>query len=213
MQRREFSFSMLGAGALAVAGGTWSQAALAQGGFKEGSDFRRLPRPVAVDAPAGQVEVLEFFSYGCIHCFNLEPQVKTWLKQKPAHVTFRRVPVHFNAAFEPLQRLYFALEGMNLLDSLHDKAFQAIHVDRVRFNNADSVADWVAKQGVDRQAFLGMYNSFGMAGKLKRVMQLQEAYEVEGTPAMTVAGRYYVPGQAERTLAIVNALVAEARKG
>ena len=212
MQRREFSLSLLGAGALAGAAG-WPVLAQAQGGFKEGSDFRRLSRPVAVDVPAGQVEVLEFFSYGCIHCFNLEPAIKTWLKQKPAQVSFRRVPVHFNAAFEPLQRLYYALEGLNLLDSLHDKAFQAIHVDRVRFNNADAVAEWAVKQGVDRQAFLGMYNSFGMAGKLKRALQLQEAYEVEGTPAMAVAGRYYVPGQADRTLTILNALIAEARKG
>jgi protein dithiol oxidoreductase (disulfide-forming) len=211
MHRRDFALSLMGAGALSLAASPL--AALAQAGLKEGSDFRRLPQAVAVDVPAGQVEVLEFFSYGCIHCYNLEPALKAWLKQKPAHVVFKRVPVHFNAAFEPLQRLYYALEGMNLLDTLHEKAFQAIHVDRMRLNNADAVADWAAKQGVDRQAFLGMYNAFSMAGKLKRALQLQQAYDVEGTPAMAVAGRYYVPGQADRTLNVLNTLIAEARKG
>jgi len=205
MQRRAFHQTLLAAsGLLAIP-------ALAQSGLKEGKDFVRLKQPVPVDVPAGQVEVLEFFSYGCIHCFNFEPLVKTWLKQKPAHVVFRRVPVFS----EPLQRAYYALEAMGQLEAAHDKLFALFFNDQVRpvGNKPEAVADWAAKAGVDRARFLEAYQSFGVAGKVRRASQLADLYQVEGTPAVGVAGRFLVPGQAERTLPIVNALIAEARKG
>jgi protein dithiol oxidoreductase (disulfide-forming) len=205
MQRRAFHQTLLAAsGLLAIP-------ALAQSGLKEGKDFVRLKQPVPVDVPAGQVEVLEFFSYGCIHCFNFEPLVKAWLKQKPAHVVFRRVPVFS----EPLQRAYYALEAMGQLEAVHDKLFALFFNDQVRpaGNKPEAVADWAAKAGVDRARFLEAYQSFGVAGKVRRATQLADLYQVEGTPAVGVAGRFLVPGQAERTLPVVNALIAEARKG
>ena len=205
MQRRAFHQTLLAAsGLLAIP-------ALAQSGLKEGKDFVRLKQPVPVDVPAGQVEVLEFFSYGCIHCLNFEPLVKAWLKQKPAHVVFRRVPVFS----EPLQRAYYALEAMGQLEAVHDKLFALFFNDQVRpaGNKPEAVADWAAKAGVDRARFLEAYQSFGVAGKVRRATQLADLYQVEGTPAVGVAGRFLVPGQAERTLPVVNALIAEARKG
>lgn len=212
MQRREFSRALAGAGALAVAG--WSGMAWAQiGGFKDGSDYRRLARPVPVDAAAGQIEVLEFFSYSCVHCYRFEPVMKDWMKTLPSNVVVKRTPVGFNAAFEPLQRFYYALEAMGKLDALHDKVFKAIHEGGERLTKLDSIADWVAKQGVDKTQFTQTFNSFGVSGKVKRATQLQEAYEVEGTPALGIAGRFYVPGQAARTVQIANALIAESRKG
>ncbi len=209
MQRRVFHH-MLAGGALAGTG-LLAMPALAQSGLKEGKDFLRLKQPVPVDAPAGQVEVLEFFSYGCIHCFNFEPMVKAWLKQKPANVAFRRVPVFA----EPLQRAYYALEAIGQLEAAHDKLFALFFTEQVRpaGNKPEAVADWAAKAGVDRAKFLEAYQSFGVAGKVRRASQLADLYQVEGTPAVGVAGRFLVPGQAERTLPIVNALIAEARKG
>lgn len=210
MQRRVFNHSLLTGTALAATG-LLSLPAQAQSGFKEGKDYQRLKQPVAVDAAAGQVEVLEFFSYGCIHCFQFEPQVKAWLQQKPAHVSFKRVPVFS----DPLQRVYYALEAMGQLEAAHDKLFALFFTDSVRpaGNKPEAMADWVAKAGVDRVKFLAAYQSFGVAGKVKRASQLADLYQVEGTPAVGIAGRFLVPGQAERTLPIVNALIAEARKG
>ena len=210
MQRRVFNHSLLAGSALAATG--WLiLPAQAQSGFKEGKDYQRLKQPVAVDAAAGQVEVLEFFSYGCIHCFQFEPLVKAWLQQKPAHVSFKRVPVFS----EPLQRVYYALEAMGQLEAAHDKLFALFFTDSVRpvGNKPEAMADWVAKAGVDRAKFLALYQASGVAGKVKRASQLADLYQVEGTPAVGIAGRFLVPGQGERTLPIVNALIAEARKG
>ncbi|NIC43282.1 thiol:disulfide interchange protein DsbA/DsbL [Aquabacterium sp. A08] len=214
MQRRDFSRAVLGATAAGTLGAWLPTAAWAQGsGLREGSDYRRLARPAPVDAPAGKVEVIEFFAYTCVHCYNFEPAFKDWMKTVPGHVVARRSPVGFNASFEPLQRLYFTLEALGQLDALHDRVFKAIHQDRVRLNNADAIIAWAAAQGLNQAQFTQTFNSFGVAGKVKRANQLQDAYEVEATPSLGIAGRYYVPGQAARTLTVANALIQEARKG
>ena len=216
MQRRDFSRSLVAAGttAMAAAGGlVLATPALAQRiGPKEGTDFMRLARPAPVDSPASQVEVLEFFAYSCIHCFNFEPVFEEWIQKKPAHVTVRRVPVGFSAQFVPMQRLYFSLESMNLVGKLHAKVFDAIHVERQPLTTPPAIIDWVAKQGVDRAKFTEVFNSEPTGKKAERAVLLQEAYGVEGTPSLGIAGRYYLPGQGPRTLAVANALIADLRK-
>lgn len=213
MQRRDFSRSLLVTTAMTAVGlGTVTLHAQ-PAGLKEGSDFIRLKRTAPVDSPAGQIEVVEFFAYSCVHCYNFEPLLKDWMRQKPANVVIKRVPVGFNPAFEPMQRLYYTLEAMNLVETLHDKVFQAIHVDRQRLQTAEAITAWIAKQGVDQAKFTAAFNSFGVTGKVRRATQLQDAYEVEATPSLGVAGRYYVPGQAARTILVANTLIADLRKG
>lgn len=215
MQRRDFSRSLLAAGttALAATGGLTLTPALAQRvAPKEGTDFIRLSRPAPVESPASQVEVVEFFAYSCIHCFNFEPAFDEWLKKKPANVNVRRMPVAFSPAFVPMQRLYFTLESMKLVDRLHTKVFQAIHEDRQQLTTQPVITAWIEKQGgVDMARFNEFYN--GAAGALAaKATQLQEAYKVEGTPSLGVAGRYYVNGQGSRTLVVADALIAEAAR-
>jgi len=212
MQRRSFSGALLGSATLASIGSAWPVLAQTQA-LREGTDYRRLSTPAPVDAPAGKIEVVEFFAYTCIHCFNFEPLLSSWMKTVPSHVSVRRVPVRFNASFEPLQKLYYTLETLGLLDRLHDKAFEAIHKERQRLNSADAIVQWAVGQGVDKAQFNQVFNSFAIAGKANRAAQLQDAYAVEGTPALGVAGRFYVPGQGPRTLTIANALIEQARKG
>ncbi len=111
-----------------------------------------------------------------------------------------------------MQKLYYALEAMDLVDKLHEKVFSAIHVEKLRLTTAEAITDWVGKQGVDKAKFAAVYNSFAVAGKSNRAVQLQDAYRVEGTPALGVAGRFYVPGQGPRSIVVAEALIAEVRK-
>ncbi len=213
MQRRAFTRTLATVGAVSAASlGGWPLLAQAQPALKEGSDYMRLDKPAPVDAPAGQIEVLEFFAYTCSHCFNFEPLLKDWAKQKPANVVLRRMPVGFNASMEPLQRLYFALEVLGKLDTLHDKVFQSIHVERQRLVSPESMVDWAVKQGLDKAKFTEAFTSFGVVNKAKRATQLQNAYQVEATPSLGIAGRFLVPGQGARTLVVANALIAQAPK-
>ncbi|MFP8835026.1 thiol:disulfide interchange protein DsbA/DsbL [Hydrogenophaga sp. XSHU_21] len=206
MQRREFTLSLLAAGT--------AMPALAQRvAPKEGVEYRRLPKPVPVEAPAGKVEVVEFFAYSCVHCFNFEPLLEEWDRRKPADVVLRRIPVAFSPAFESMQRFYFALEAMGQVERLHTKVFQAIHTERLPLTTPGPITDWVVRQGVDRAKFLEVFNSGATGTKAQRAAALQDAYMVEGTPALGVAGRFIVPGQGPNTLVVANALIGEARKG
>ena len=215
MKRREFSLAASAAAAGTLTLGTsssWAQAAAP----KEGKDYIKLAKPASVGAPAGKVEVIEFFWYSCPHCNVFEPQFEAWAKSQPADVVVRRVPVAFNASFLPQQKLYFTLEGMNMLPQLHAKVFRAIHVERNGLKNDDAIFEWIGKQGVDVAKFKEVYNSFTVANQSRKAAQLQNEYDVEGVPAMGVAGRYYTDGtkagNMDNVLRVVNALIASSRK-
>jgi protein dithiol oxidoreductase (disulfide-forming) len=210
MQRRVFTQAL--ATSAVAAPLLWPQLASAQAALREGSDYRRLGRLAPVEAPAGKIEVVEFFSYTCVHCYNFVPVFNSWKQTVAADVVVKRSPVGFNAAFEPLQRLFYTLEAMGKLDSHHGLVFKAIHEDRQRLNNLDAMAQWAARNGLNRTQFEQTFNSFGVAGKTRRATQLQDAYEVEGTPSLGIAGQFYVPGQAARTVQIANALIQQTRQ-
>ena len=216
MQRREFTQAVLMAGT-ASTGLLGASHAQAQATFKEGSDYLKLSRPAPVDAPADKVEVIEFFWYSCPHCNAFEPAFDAWAKRQPAHVVVKRAPVAFQDSFVPQQRLYYALEAMGKVEELHRKVFHAIHTERQRLATQDQIADWVAKQGVDRAKFLEAYNAFGVAGKARRATQLQDAYQVDGVPSLGIAGKYFTSGSLAQTLPrsllVADHLIAQSRKG
>ncbi|MDP2679906.1 MAG: thiol:disulfide interchange protein DsbA/DsbL [Rhodoferax sp.] len=181
-----------------------------------GTDFMTLDRPAPVETPAGKIELLEFFWYSCPHCHAFEPVLSAWVQQLPKDVVFKRVPVNFRDGFEPQQRLFYALEALNLLDTLHTRVFAAIHVEKQNLSQAAAITDWVVKQGVDRARFVEQFNSFSVSAKAKRAKQLQEAYKVDGVPALGIAGRYYTDGalaqSMNRVLQVTDYLIDQIRR-
>lgn len=215
MQRRAFTLTATSA----IAASTLSLPVLAQGQPKEGKDYVKLGKPVSSDAPAGKVEVIEFFWYNCNHCNAFEPTFDAWAKAAEAkNISVRRVPVAFNASFAAQQKLYYTLEGMGKLGEIHARVFRAIHVEKQNLSKEDAILAWMAKQpGIDMAKFKEMYNSFNVASQVRRASQLQEAYGVEGVPSMGVAGRFYtdgtMAGSLTAVLQVVEHLVGVARKG
>ncbi len=216
MQRREFSQAAL------VAASATTLAALplgvqAQGKPPaEGKDYLLLSKPAPTEAPAGQIEVVEFFWYSCPHCNEFEPQLEAWAAKVPKDVSLRRVPVSFRPDFEPQQRLYYVLEAMDKLAALHKKVFYAIHVEKQTLNTADLVSAWAQKQGIDKAKFTELYNSFPVNMKTRKATQLQEAFMVDGVPALGVDGRYYTSGSLAgtmvRALTVTDHVLTLARK-
>lgn len=211
MKRRFFSTALVSATAWLSTSAAWAQATV----FKSGKDFLTLDRPVATEAGTGKVEVIEFFWYSCPHCNAFEPAFAQWVKNAPKDVVVRRIPVSFRDDFAPQQRLFFTLEAMNLLDTLHAKVFAAVHVEKLPLNSDASVLAWAEKQPLDKTKFNEIYKSFGVASKLKRAVQLQNDFKVEGVPSLGVAGRYYVDGSLagsmEQALKVTEALIAQSR--
>jgi thiol:disulfide interchange protein DsbA len=215
MQRREFSQAALAA-ASATTLAALPLSVQAQGKPPaEGKDYLLLSKPAPSEAPAGQIEVVEFFWYSCPHCNEFEPQLEAWAAKAPKDVSLRRVPVSFRPDFEPQQRLYYVLEALGKVAALHKKVFYAIHVEKQTLNTADLVTAWAQKQGIDKAKFTELYNSFPVNMKARKATQLQEAFIVDGVPALGVDGRYYtsgsLAGNMARALTVTDHLLTLAR--
>lgn len=176
--------------------------------YEEGKSYIRLPKPIPTSVQPGQIEVLEFFAYSCIHCFRLEPALHAWIPKQPQQVVVKRVPVQFSPAFEPMAKVYYSLEALGWLEPLHQRFFNALHVDKLRLHEEAAIFAWMAEQKVDMVAFKKMYASFGVAGKTKQAAQLSNSYLIEGTPALGINGQFTVPGQGDKTLDIADSLIA-----
>jgi thiol:disulfide interchange protein DsbA len=215
MKRRQFSASLLG-WACAAGGASTALPALAQANAPvEGTHFVRLSTPVATAAP-GKIEVIEFFWYGCPHCNAFEPALDTWSKALPGDVAFRRVPAAFSDAWVPHQRIFYALESMNLVESMHRRVFYAIHVQRMRLDKPADIVAFMAAHGVDGAQFAQAYDSFSVQTKVRQATQLVNAYKIDGVPAIGINGRFYTSGALassnERSLAVADYLIGRVRK-
>ena len=180
----------------------------------EGHEYARLKNPQPV-ATGSKVEVLEFFWYRCPHCFQLEPGLNTWLKTLPRDAQVRRVPAVFRDDWMPGAKLYYTLEQMKLLDRLHPKVFDAYHVENINLNDPAVLGGWIAKQGVDRKKFEGIYTSFSTQSKATQGAQLATAYAISGVPAFIIDGKYTtsvsMAGSQARLFEVLDQLIVKAR--
>ncbi|MDM4766992.1 thiol:disulfide interchange protein DsbA/DsbL [Pelomonas sp. SE-A7] len=215
MKRRDFS--ALGLAALA------GSSAWAQGGPVEGKHYKRLGNPVPTTP--GKIEVIEFFWYGCPHCYALEPMLREWVKQLPADVAFRRIHVGFRPNIKPHQKLFLTLEALGKSEELQGRVFEAFHRERVDVEEDKDMLALAVRLGVDQAKFAAMYNSFAINGKMATSNKLSEAYNIDGVPALGIAGRFWTSpsmvgaaGMSEqdmgmRALQVTNALIQGVRNG
>jgi len=181
----------------------------AQAQLAAGRDYMVIEPAQPTDDPA-KIEVIEFFSYACPHCNDLNPHITKWAAKLPADVVFRRVPVSFNSPFYQLMaKLYYTLEVIGELPKLDGPLFNAIHEKGLKLIDDKSILEWATGQGVDAKKFSDAYNSFGVASKVKRADQLAQATKIRGVPALVVDGRYLVVGQDIKTHDDLLALTAK----
>ena len=216
MNRRDFSAQLmgLGLGTTALSAGLPAQA---QGGPVEGTHYVRLGTPAPVNAAPGKIEVIEFFWYACPHCNAFEPTLDAWQKKLPPDVAFRRVPVAFRDIYVPQQQIFYALEALGKVDSMHRRVFYAVHNDHQRLEKTDEIAAFMEKSGIDRVKFMEAFNSFSVQTKTKQATRLAEAYKIDGVPAMGIHGRFFtsgtLAGTPEKALVVSEYLIQTLRKG
>jgi thiol:disulfide interchange protein DsbA len=186
-----------------------NSALLQAANYVEGTHYKSLPQQTTDSAD--KIEVLEFFWYGCPHCFTFEPHIQSWKKTKPANVEFKRVPAIFRPDWEVQARAYYALTNMGDIESVHVKIFEAIHKNKKRLNNLQVIADFVEKNGVNRKKFVEEYNSFAVDGMVRKAKKKQAAYKIEGVPAVVVNGKYLssgsMSGSYDNLIKIINHLI------
>jgi thiol:disulfide interchange protein DsbA len=157
--------------------------------YEEGIDYQRVPTK-GVAYPGGKVEVVEFFWYGCPHCWSLEPVLEEWKPSLPEGVIFERVPAPINDRWAFHARVFYALQAMGVLDELHRALFEAIHEKRQRLFDRDAVAKFVAAHGVDEKTFLSTMDSFAVDAKVRQAETLTRRYGISGVPTLVVNGKY-----------------------
>lgn len=177
-----------------------------------GRDYQVL-KPAQPVSSGSQVEVLEFFFYGCSHCFHLHGPLSSWEKTKPKDVDLQFVPVIFRDSWEPMARTFYALEAIGERERLHNDLFEAWNLFGTDLSDQQKIAAFVAKRGVDRSKFDAAYNSFSLAGKVARSNQLVRGYGVRGTPTIAVDGKYIITGlEPADTIRVLNEVIKIARK-
>ncbi len=153
-------------------------------------DYVRINPAQPTDNPR-KVEVIEVFSYACPHCSSLAPQIEPWAKKLPANVVYKRIPVSFGRAqWATLARAYYTLEALNQVDLVHEKIFTALHKEHIDLTSEDTLFDWMAKQGINRQKFIDTYHSFTVQSKVQRGDQKAMSYGVDAVPTVIVDGKY-----------------------
>jgi len=210
---------------LGLAGSAVMASAAAPAAPQQGVQYQVLPQQQET-TPGKAVEVVEFFAYYCPHCNVFEPLLAEWVKKQGSNIVFKRVHVSAGPRVAPQQRLFYTLDAMGLLGQYHEKAFAAIHQDRVRFDDDEEVIAWAAKAGIDRARFADTYRSLGIQGKLRHASAMMEAYKVDHWPFVAIDGRFITsPSMANQgasearseaeqqqvALGVMDALVAKAR--
>lgn len=184
----------------------------------EGFQYARLETPVeTAPSAAGKVEVVELFWYGCGHCYNFEPFLHDWLKRKPGHVEFIRIPAIFNSNQWRLHaRAYYTAEVLGIVDKIHTPMFNALHQQKRLLNTEQQLAAFFGEFGVDEKKFLDTFKSFAVDVKVNRAERLTQRYGISGVPAMVVAGKFRTDGPMAQSfqgmLNVVDHLVAQERK-
>ena len=183
-----------------------SGSALAQ--LTEGKNYARIANPQPVET-GKKIEVIEFFSYGCPHCAELEPHLDAWLAKLPPDVAFRRVPVMFQQRWTPLAKIYYTLDALGTETKLSPDVFKAIHGQGVALWDADKFYDWAATKGIDRNKAKEVYTSFAVDGKMKRAMQLAQQYNIQSVPTVIVDGKFVTSSDRVGTHAQLPAAIDE----
>jgi thiol:disulfide interchange protein DsbA len=183
---------------------------------QQGVEYHLLSPPLPPESKT-KVEVIEFFWYGCPHCFAFEPFIEPWIKKLPSDVLFHRVPAVFNESWIPHAKLYYTLEVLGEVERLHGIIFDAIHKDHQTLATEQVIGDFLEKNGVPRKKFTDAFNSFSVQNKVQRALQLQTAYKIDGVPTMGIDGRYVtaatmVGNNHQAVLPVVDYLIGEARK-
>ncbi|WNB76298.1 thiol:disulfide interchange protein DsbA/DsbL [Methylomonas koyamae] len=178
----------------------------AEGGYDPISPAQPVQNP-------DKVEVIEFFWYGCPHCYSLEPAMAEWLKTKPANVEFIRQPAVFSDLWGKHAKAYYTAEALGVLDKVHADLFDAIQNKKQKLTDENDLAKFFSEHGVKDEDFRAAYNSFLVDAKLRQAESIGPRYGITGVPSLVVNGKYKVTAQSAKSQAnmlnVVNQLIAQ----
>ena len=162
--------------------------------YSEGKHFRRMTTSQGTSSSPDKIEVAEVFWYGCPHCFNFDPVLKTWSQDLPADVTFIKIPVIWNPTNQVHARLMYTAEALDVMDEAHEAIFKAIHQDGNMLTDESDMISLFAEFDIDEETFKETYKSFGVTSAVKRAENLTRRYGIRSVPVLVINGKYATDG-------------------
>jgi thiol:disulfide interchange protein DsbA len=162
-----------------------------QASFEEGKNYD-LIAPALRTANPDKIEVVEFFWYGCGHCYTFEPMIAAWKKKLADDVEFNGSPAMWNPQMELHARAYYTADVLGVLDTMNLVLFQAMNVDGKRLASEAEIQALFVANGVEAEAFTKAFNSFGVTSQVKQADARARTAKITGTPSMMVNGKYLV---------------------
>jgi len=183
--------------------------------FEEGTHYAALQIPLKTRKP-NKIEVAEYFSYGCPHCFQIEPLMGAWHDKLGEDVEFVRTPAIWNRDYQVYAQTYLTAKALKVLEKVHTPIFNAIHNKRMRLNSPEAMASFLKDYGVDVETFAKTYNSFGVRASVQQADAKGRAYRSTGVPALIINGKYRIEasmaGSNAKMLQVADYLIAKERK-
>jgi thiol:disulfide interchange protein DsbA len=172
--------------------------------YTEGVNYLTVLPAQPTSVNPGQIEVIEFFWYGCPSCFQLEPHLEAWERSKPANVVLKRVPAIIRPDAEGAARAFYTAEILGL--NAHEDIFNEIHLNHdLMVNEADFERFFMQKYNVDPKRFESIWESQAVSQKVADARVLATRYKVVqfgqpvtvqdlGTPVLVVNGKWITGG-------------------
>ena len=181
------------------------------GDFQEGVHYQLIDEPRRIRGRLPLVE--EFFSYSCVHCYNLDDPLDSWAAARQGEVRLERVPAIGTSSWVALGTVYYAADELGLLESLHKRFFRATHDGRRNLANRDELIQFLRIRGLDEEAFIEAMESPEVARRLASAEARQKQYQVQAVPSLVVNGTWQVQTSREVSLArmldVVDHLLAQ----
>lgn len=159
-----------------------------------------------------KIEVIEFFWYGCPHCYSFEPFLSKWAKTLPKNVEFIRQPAVFSELWGKHAKAYFTAEALGVVDKVHSDLFDAVQAKQ-SLETEDELAKFFAAHGVKESDFRTNYNSFLVDAKMRQAKTMAARYGVNGVPAIIINGKYRtnatLAGSQEKMIDVINQLIKQ----
>ncbi|MFK7993448.1 MAG: thiol:disulfide interchange protein DsbA/DsbL [Granulosicoccus sp.] len=206
MNKRDFIKSGMALSAAAIAA-PYASSALAQA--KKNYELIDPPLNTRV---SDKVEVIEYFWFGCPHCFSFEPAINAWKDNKPDYVEFVREAPPLNPSWEAHSRAFYASELMGVSDQFFEPMFNAIHVDRRALRSPKQIVKFVGELGIDADKFGKTMDSFATNTKINQAMQMAAGAGLTGVPSIVINGKFRtgasLAGSHEGIINVINELSA-----
>ena len=176
--------------------------------------YQTLAKPTPTRDPS-RVEVLEFFWFGCPHCYRFEPTINEWAASRPDYVDFVREAPPFNQGWENHSRTFYAAEALGITDGMFDEMFHEIHEKRQAMRSPDAVAKFIDKLdlGVTGDEFKKAMTSFSVETGMRRGMSLARDAQVSGVPSVLINGKFMtsasLAGGNDGMIRVINQLIEQ----